>query len=670
MDWLLEEVVVTAQKREERLLDVPISIAVVDESTLEDAGISNLGDLSYLVPNLSVVEQSSGIQQILLRGIGNGVGSSPLVGIYLDETPVSIAHVIKINIQALDLDRVEVLRGPQGTLYGQGAVGGTVKFISNAPSFESLSGEVGIAAFNTTSGGESSEYKAIANIPVIDEVLAFRIAASYKDHGGWIDKPESEDANDVEQSNIHLKGLWNISENLTMNASANLFESDAGASNQTNIGDVKESRYRSTIRNSEEYPSTNIHNEYDIYNVTLEYDFDDVKFTSSSSYIEAQYEQDSTSFSTQFLFNPTVDHDILFLDEVVELESYSQEFRFSGASERWAWTAGTFYADSKETVFQGSFNIYSEGDLAFPVNPNGSETYETSKSVAIFGDATYDVGENISASIGLRHFTDKREFGRGISKQSEEFESTTPKLAITYALSDQSSMYVSISEGFRSGGFNSGSDVSFDPESVRSFEIGAKAMLFDRSLRLEAAVFHSKYFDYQEADFNADTGTLIRNPGEAETEGLEWSSQWILSPNFNLGFSGNVTESEFTKASQNPAVVREGDPLNLVPKYSLSLFANLDFMWLKDVAGSANVVYSRQGPSSFTNRAQGIVNEEDESESINVLNAQLSARWDSVDIKIFAKNIGNESRATSANLFNNYTQLRPRSVGLDLSYNF
>ena len=93
-------------------------------------------------------------------------------------------------------------------------------------------------------------------------------------------------------------------------------------------------------------------------------------------------------------------------------------------------------------------------------------------------------------------------------------------------------------------------------------------------------------------------------------------------------------------------------------------------MWLKDVAGSANVVYSRQGPSSFTNRAQGIVNEEDESESINVLNAQLSARWDSVDIKIFAKNIGNESRATSANLFNNYTQLRPRSIGLDLSYNF
>ena len=156
-DWTIEEILVTAQKREQRLIDVPISIAVLGEEELKDLRITGLNDLSYAVPNLSIRDVSSDNKKIIIRGISNGTGQSALVGIYLDEIPLSLNSQTQADLQLLDTQRVEVLRGPQGTLYGQGSTGGTVRFLASNPSFDGFSAYVGSSFSSTHDGDASSE---------------------------------------------------------------------------------------------------------------------------------------------------------------------------------------------------------------------------------------------------------------------------------------------------------------------------------------------------------------------------------------------------------------------------------------------------------------------------------------------------------------------------------
>ena len=215
----IDEIIVTAQKKEERLLDVPISISVVSDEFIENAGISNLADLAYAVPNLSVVETSPGVFTAAIRGVTNNSGFAPLTGIYLDEIPLSVTTVASVNLETIDIERVEVLKGPQGTLYGQGSVGGTIRFIAKKPSFDGIEGQIGGSAYGTKDGDSSGEFTGVLNLPVIDDTLAFRVAATYKDRGGWIDRPDAgiDNANDSELSSIRLKGLWNISDDFNAN---------------------------------------------------------------------------------------------------------------------------------------------------------------------------------------------------------------------------------------------------------------------------------------------------------------------------------------------------------------------------------------------------------------------------------------------------------------------
>ena len=661
----IDEIVVTAQKKEERLLDVPISISVVDDEFIADAGISNIIDLAYAVPNLSVIESGPGLLRAAIRGVTNSNGSSTLTGIYLDEIPLSITPSVSVNLETIDIERVEVLKGPQGTFYGQGSVGGTIRFITKEPSFDGIEGQIGGSAYGTKDGSSSGEFTGVLNLPVIDDTLAFRVAATYKDKGGWIDRPDAgiEDANDSELSSIRLKGLWNISKDFTADLTAIRHRAEDGGISRVNSIPISDSNLLSVVRNGLDFPSTDIDYQYDLYNLTLNYDLGFATFTSSSSLTDVEVFQ-----ASQQNFGPP---DLVALNGLIGAEAYSQELRLAGTSNAVDWVIGGFYTDIEENQNLADLGIYIGGNFLFGISDLRFKY--TSQSTAIFGNLTYHISDQLTVSLGARSFEDDRsfdDFSVGGPKE-DTFDNVSLKGSISYAPTESSNVYFSVSEGFRSGGFNPSSDLTYDPETMISYEIGTKATVLDGRLNVETAIYHSEYQDYQSGLLVLGVGTIIQNPGEAEIRGVEWSTQLKVNEHLSLGFNGNFTDAEFTTVSEEQ-IVFVGDSLNEIPKYSYSINADFDFNWSSSIGGFAHINVNRQGPSTETDRSTTIPVEQQvlESSDLNLLNAQLGAQWDDFTIRLFGRNLTNELRAINPSHFGIFTQNRPRTMGVSFIYDF
>ena len=682
----IDEVIVTAQKREQRLLDVPISISVISDKDMKLLGIDNMTDLSYYVPNLTVTEDSPGDQQIKIRGVSNDTGLSPLVGVYLDELPLRLSLGAQIDIPSTDIERVEVLKGPQGTLFGQGAVGGVLRYISKKPSFEGFAGDVSAKTYNTKGGDISNEITAVANIPVLADRLAFRVAASHKDKGGWIDQFPTgrENSNDEVASNIRIKGLFQATENFTIDTTVIRNRSEVGNPNIVNVGSIGDSKYYQLTPAPEDRGGKSISPErtydYEVYNISASYDFGFATLLSSST--KYDIELDEGARTTVFRLIPLYSTDLLASLSYLrnDTHAYGQEFRLSGDTDSLKWVLGIHYADV-ELITSTATTGASLSDNLDILSVNFSNPFNSSQlnseSVAVFSDASYDLTNQLTVSVGARYYEDEIELSAGTLRLNDGFENLSLKGSLSYALSDQANLYFSIAEGFRSGGVNYLAD-PYESESLISYEFGGKAILFDGRFSVDAAAYFSDYSDYQaEETIRNNMGVLqtsTRNPGKAELKGVEWTLSAHITDQFQVGFNGHISEGEFTDVSENQAVFLSGDSLGGVPKYSYSVSADYTFNWSSSIEGFAHVNYSRHGESGFTNRSFAPVLADfgpvTESPEVGYLGAQIGAKWDSLTLKLFAKNLNNELReANEGDLFN-ALQRRPRSVGIDVSYSF
>ena len=188
----LDEIIVTAQKREQSIMDIPFAISAFNEAEIKARGATDIKDLQYSIPGLSITNNLPGQDRVQIRGASAGAGFGlPTVGRYLDEVSVSSDQSARtLDVPLLDIGRVEVLRGPQGTLYGAGSIGGTIKFISNSPDLEKTSGSLGLGFNSVDDGGNGSELSGVINLPLIEDKLAIRIAAWSEDIAGWMDNTE------------------------------------------------------------------------------------------------------------------------------------------------------------------------------------------------------------------------------------------------------------------------------------------------------------------------------------------------------------------------------------------------------------------------------------------------------------------------------------------------
>ncbi|ETN92524.1 hypothetical protein U062_00399 [Gammaproteobacteria bacterium MOLA455] len=680
MDWLLEEVVVTAQKREQRLIDVPISITAISGEDLDVASIQNIADLSYAVPNLSTVEIGPGYQIVTIRGVGNLRGNTPTIGIYLDEIPLSSGPLYSLDLQVVDLQQVEVLKGPQGTLYGQGSMGGTIRYITNDPSFDDVEGRMTLSGYDTHRGGWSEELTGFVNIPVIDDTLAFRVSATYKDKPGWIDQPAAgvKDINDSELSNIRIKGLWQATDELAIKGNAIRHRNNYGAYSVVNTTPLKESNFRRGVFPDQAVPPGT--SDYDLYNLTIAYDFDFATLISSSS----KHEQETIGDDSQlidFTFGPVEAVTTTLLNNV---KSFTQDIRLtsnegSGKNNLFDWTLGVFYNDAETRLSYDAFWALFPQGVPIDLRAGGYEIVNTTKSIAYYADASYAITSQLTAGLGTRYFEDDQTQlvftgpEAGILKEAS-FDKLSSRVYLSYAWTDNLNTYFNVSQGFRSGGFNQQGQPNYDPEQILAYELGTKSALLDNRLNVNFALFYSHYDDYitTTALPNDVTVGITGNVGEAVIKGLEWEFDWAVTDQLSIGFNGAVTDAEFTNiTSTAPAPSNiKGDLVPFVPEYGYSVNSHYSFNWSSAVAGDFRLSYNREGQSAVIDRGQSLAVEEHPNEPFGFLDAQLSAQWQSLSVELFGQNLLDEDKLVGVSLSKQTAQHRPRTLGIRLSYDF
>lgn len=676
----LSEVVVTAQKREQHAFDVPISIVAVSDDELKGRRVSSLDDLSLVVPGLGIQSSGSFQRRITLRGVSNIFGNySSLIGMYLDEASVTVAPSYQIDLKTYDLERVEVLRGPQGTLYGEGSVGGTIRFITKDPKLDRFSWAADATAQTTEGGDPGARIESMLNVPLIEDKLGIRIASTYDRQGGWVDQPAANrsDFNDQDLVNVRVKGLWKPSSQFSVNAMAVIHRNDAAP----NAGEDENGDYTQVL-NLTTTPKTE--DDYELYNLTLAYDFPGIRILSTSSYLEQDKEVRNLGFRYQ-LTPPEVPfpkfHFYIPL-RVLGNDIFSEELRMTSADTgRWNWTVGAYYRHAQfDTSTSGIFALPPAPGDPLP-NPRPSADNLRSESWAVFGDSSFELTDRLTLGTGLRYFEDEQ---RNINSTAPSlvrtgtFNSVNPRFYAQYRLTQQVNIYASAGKGFRSGGFNSGAfniqnRPTFDPEKVWTYDLGAKMNVLGGRLGADLSLYYSDYSDYQITGFDPSdiqAPSVTSNAGSAVIKGVEWAFTWRPSERWMLGFNGQYAHSAFTEINLTGTRYQNGDPLDLFPKYGYTLSAQHELSWFGKPT-AIRMDYNKQGRMSYRDRSFGSWYF-DKSDVIDMLNLNVTMQWSQhLSLSVFGQNLLDDRGFTDPfAIEENASRSRPRTYGIGFGVTF
>jgi iron complex outermembrane receptor protein len=661
----LEEVIVTAQKRTQRLIDVPLSVVALSGETLERAGVDTLLDMSHAVPGLVVSDAGGGFIRYFIRGIGNVYGSpsTTLVGVYLDEADVTSSASSQLDLRTQDIERVEVLKGPQGTLYGAGSSGGTVRFITRDPQLDRFAASGDVDMYFTDGGDSSQAVSAVLNLPVVEDVFGLRMVGNFGDLGGWVDQPAAErkDTNNQELREVRVKALWKPLEDLTLKGMVYVHRNEGDGIASSTDEDYQLDAATDPTRHMP------FASDFDVYNLTATYDFPALTILSSSTYVDNSV---NLSLSQKYALEPPPAplFEALSNGNSTDTKVFTQEIRLNAQGDRVNWTAGAFY---KDVSYRNRNTLeLSIADVNLGTIPLFGE--ETSKSGSLFGDVSYKLTERAEIGAGVRYFEDDLQSFDGAERRDGNFHSVDPRVYFSYGITADVRLYVSAADGFRSGGFNTenGELTTFDPEKVRSYELGVKASLLERRLSLEAAAFYSNYDDIQM--FRLDSSNLgsVDNGGDARVRGIDAAVDWQATDQLRLQLSGNISDSEIVSLAPGVLAVVEGDPIDYTTDYAVNAAGTYSFAWAAGLPGFVRFDYSRVGPSHVTDRSIPVPILY-ESEINEFVNARIGLQWNRWSIELYGLNLTNEDRLQDPNGGYGFgARPRPRTVGLRIGGGF
>ncbi len=673
-EGVLTEIIVTAQRRGQSVLEVPMSISVLGNEQLERAGMASLEAVAHSTPSLTVLESATGASTFTMRGVGNITGSSALVGIYFDEIGVAKGGIQgQVNLPLFDLNRIEVLKGPQGTLYGEGSVGGTIRLISNDPQFDGVDGMLDVSQSFTEQGESSQTVRGVLNLPVVDDVLGFRIATVYENLGGWIDIPAEsrEDVNSVEMINVRVKGLWQPTDKLKVASTIIVSERD---NDSTPTGTDQNYRIATIFPNQDLSGSDG----YKIFNVTATYDFEAFDLLSTSSYIEDERSSAYNQFIRLAAFPPPFPLLGLITESDPASDTFTQEVRLnSNGDGPFTWDVGAYYRNLTQDT--DNLSTLTFGGVVASAATTRSEI--SSRASAVFTNVSYALTDRLELGAGLRYFYDDVAIIRdpGTAQQTsdqESFDALTPRVYASYELGAGAMVYLNVAKGFRSGGFNDAGVPAYQPEDLVSYDVGIKSEFFDRAVVAELAVFYSEYTKAQTiatvVDPDNSLSSRIANVGEAEIKGAELAVSWQVTDALSVGVNGSVTDTKVTSLKGATASSHAvGDPLDLVPDYTFNVSGTYELDWTEGVPGFVRLDYSELGRSTTTNLGSGLIPSRGESDIINLLSARAHAEWSGWYFELFGENLLNESgNSNSWNFIDQNIRPRPRTGGLRLGKNF
>ena len=654
----VEEVIVTARKTSERLQDVPVSITAITSEQLKELGAVDVKDILGNVPGLAFIGVERGLSKYNIRGISNNV-ESPTVGVYLDDLSLVTIDTGFFTGSAdpifFDVERLEVLKGPQGTLYGGSTMGGAIKYVSARPDLAVLSSNVALGFGTTAHGSESYNAESVVNVPIIDNVLAVRGGVFYRRDGGYIDNVSDGDIVYPNRSSTPAP----VYTPLARPALSTLNEADH------NYGDTYVGRLSllwqpdsswavrpavfyqdyKLANNSQYFPNQGeltesarvkqpTHDRTGIYSLDVNKEWGAVRLTSVTGYFDRKLEW--VRDYSYFFGNQTVAGVpfALFalnseMDARSATETFSQELRISsagGKGSRVGWLAGLYYSDQDD-----EFKPYATTFGATPILGTEasyfSEAATTVKQSAAFGEVTFALTDSFDITAGARLFKVEQDYkqfadgpfngGRTDLVGNSDEDGVNPKFGLSYKLTQDNLLYTSAAKGFRPGGPNrqaipatlcaadllrlgySTAPTEYESDNLWTYELGSKNQFGGTTIN--GALFYTDWKDIQQAVGLPSCGfSFTTNAGAARVRGAELETRFNVTSAFAIGGTGTYTDTEIVETVVGvPA--QKGDEIRSVPKLMASGFASLSVPFLGewDLEMRANYQYRSKARTSF-----------------------------------------------------------------------
>lgn len=599
----LEEIVVTAQKYRQAAFDVPISMTVIGGADLKALRIEGLEDLQFYVPGMFVDNEGNSIR-ITIDGISNLTGQGALVGTYLDEADVTSEGSFGIDLNSYDMSRVEVLKGPQGTLYGEGAVGGTVRYITNRPVLSEFQMTADVAALFDQYGAPEERVETAVNVPVIQDAFALRIATDLDNGGGWINQPATnrKAINSRNLADARIEARWDPLATLTVDAMEVIHRETSGPYAGENPAGIYTQVFGPTT-------TPQLTDNYDVSNVTINWNPGLVSVVNSTTYFTHHNDESNDGTEYQLTAPPSQQYQQYFpLYNSVD-ESVSDELRVAGSGgERWRWMLGGFFKTLDDSTPLTLYYFGLPGPSGSPLPPpypDFGHVHSNSKSA--FSDTNYRLFGSLVLGAGVRYFKD----GQGAllvgdaGPEKAEFTSVDPRFYARYRLSRNVNVYASAAKGFRSGGFNGLGYPQYQPERLWTYDLGTKASLLNGRMSINADAFLSDYNGYQIVGIPPGQSlNITSNAGNARVKGAEGEVAWSPADEWRLGVNGDYVNGRFTSISVQGSQYNVADPVDDVPRYQVTASAQRDLHW-RDRSGFVRIDYTQRARATLRARDIG-----------------------------------------------------------------
>jgi len=555
----VDEIIVTAQKRSENLQQVPISILAMDAEALEASGVATIDDVTRLAPGMSMSNVGSGfVSYTYIRGAGTNVidsGADPSVAYFLDE--VYLGGTAGLQFDLVDIARIEVLKGPQGTLFGRNAAAGAVHIITQDPA-AALEAK---ASLTLADYGLINAQAGISGPLSADGVWRFRLSGGHRERDAFTENVSGLDPGFIDTYSARAQ-LQYVTPNFMALLTGDYFTSDNGMTphflSTAFSGSILTPAAAAALPTGQtfyrRYYDTDGYEQQDTFAITgrMEWELGDTTLTSISAYRDNQFsrlqDQDGSAAAGYRLRSEEADR------------TFSQELRLSGDSDRLQWVLGLYYYHAETDRID---QVPTGSAFVVPALQNTNAIYDsdiTIDSYAAFGQLTYYFTDALSATFGGRYTLDEKELDQTNTPRfgapyntllTPDWDSFDPAFTLSYQASPDVMVYFSARQGFKSGGFQSLPATAaiaatiYNPERVVSYELGLRSRTFDNRLQVNASVFRAQIDDQQILRIPAPSVTFIDNAGETVTDGIDVSISAAVTPRFSIDWNTTLQAARY-----------------------------------------------------------------------------------------------------------------------------
>jgi outer membrane receptor protein involved in Fe transport len=703
----LEEVIVTAQKREERLQDVPSSVSVLSSKQMLDSHQTRLVDYAATIPGLQVESAAPGRSTLTLRGLAlHGDGAT--VGTYIDDVPFGSSaggRTMALELLPYDLERIEVLRGPQGTFYGANALGGLLKYVTKAPDLSQRQLSAGADLLDVRGAADAGyTVRASGNVPLIEGKLGLRASYGREHAPGYLDIPElnRHDVNDSTSQTGYLATLWQATDRLSVKLAGLVQQIDSPdnvlvrldlAGKRPVFGDL-----RGVSALAQPFKQT-----LQLYSATLKYELGGFELTSVSSFANTLTELTTDATTTygpvlEALTGGAVSAPLAPLDFKLDFSKYTQELRLATPpGGRLEGIVGLFYTHEENAPARQAIEALASDGTPIPgLSPLVAvDTPTTYEEGAVFGSLTYKITQRFDVSAGVRLARNEQELSsrvtgplfpatdtRGRSSESVFNYSVAPR----FRLNDDAMIYLRVATGYRPGGPNSvlnpqeGIPTEFKSDRIINYEAGVKTSLLEERVTFNVAAFQIDWQDVQIGLIDFTTGTGYFDNGKAaRSRGLEWESVFMPTSGLRLGLTATWIDAKLTEDLPENSTLTgsSGDRLPAAPRFSGAATVNYRLPISAQWTAAAGATYRYAG--SFLTGLSRDPNTL-EVDDYSTVDLNFGAANDSWSINVFVRNVADKRAYIQENLLSDLATnqplaidgavLQPRTIGVSFDKRF